>query len=132
MGEIVKVILISTDKRSNIAVIGKELRYSDCAFSNHTGLLCKYGFLYVVSDNEIEPGKEVYYIDKFTNKITSSGGAEYAESQNVIIATNDTELYDKVVANTNYEDADAIYNNVYIFKLPEEFIKSYVKQNGKI
>ena len=84
--------------------------------------------LYLTSDDEIKGGKEVYYIDKFTNKVTSSGGAEYGENQNVIIATTDKSL--KV--DTDLEDrVDVLYNNK-LPQIPESFIKYYIEKQGKV
>ena len=51
--------------------------------------------LYVTVSQNVIGGKEVYYIDKFTNKVTSSGGAEYGENQDVVIATTDTKIHYK-------------------------------------
>jgi hypothetical protein len=84
--------------------------------------------LYLTSDDEIKGGKEVYYIDKFTNKVTSSGGAEYGEKQNVIIATTDKSL--------NTLIAGGGEGNAGMWKLfpqiPESFIKYYVEKQGKV
>jgi len=89
--------------------------------------------LYLTSDDEIKGGKEVYYIDKFTNKVTSSGGAEYGENQNVIIATTDSSL--KLYEAETLASAPGFSlktNDILLPQIPESFIKYYVEKQGEV
>ena len=67
--------------------------------------------LYITVSQDVIGGKEVYYIDKFTNKLTSSGGAEYGSKQDVVIATTDTSY---------------LYPHKYLETIPQSFLKEYV------
>tara|TARA_B110000977_G_C11060943_1_gene485951 strand:+ start:1929 stop:2528 length:600 start_codon:yes stop_codon:yes gene_type:complete len=87
-----------------VVTLPTEDRTSKIWFDNDTQKLlfdplgvmnCNPLHLYITVSQDVIGGKEVYYIDKFTNKLTSSGGAEYGSKQDVVIATTDTKIHYK-------------------------------------
>jgi len=87
----------------------------------------KYQHLYFTSDEEIVKGKEVYYIDKFTGKVTSSGGASYVGKESVIIATTNKSLtfHDKIPIGENINGL-----HKQLPQISQSFIEEYVKAGG--
>ena len=87
-------------------------------------------YAYATMLQDVVKNKDTYYIDKFTNKVTSSGGAEYGDQQEVIIATNDPKL---TVDYKGYEYGTARKVNalVYLPQLQQSFLKEYVDNFDK-
>ena len=103
-----------------VVTLPTEDRTSKIWFDNDTQKLlfdplgvmnCNPLHLYITVSQDVIGGKEVYYIDKFTNKLTSSGGAEYGSKQDVVIATTDTSY---------------LYPHKYLETIPQSFLKEYV------
>lgn len=95
--------------------------------------------LYLTSNEEIKEGVNQYYIDKFTGKLSNSGGAEYGSKQDVVIATTDKSLHN---FHTHYgsgkywEDEPIVrtsdLSKPIIAQIPDFFIKYYVEKQGKV
>jgi hypothetical protein len=95
--------------------------YADTEFYQHQ-------HLYVTVSQYIIRGEQVYYIDKFTNKLISSGGAEYGSKQDVVIATTDPKL--SILTPTYFDKAktrrSSVLNQNPIPQLQQSFLKEYV------
>ena len=118
-------------KELEVAMLPTEDRTSKIWFHNNTKKLlfdpigvmnCTSQHLYITVSQEVIGGKEVYYIDKFTNKVTSSGGAEYGENQDVIIATTDPKLKTEKIS---YKIGTVIDRDP-IPQLQQSFLKEFV------
>ena len=77
--------------------------------------------LYVTVSQYIIRGEQVYYIDKFTNKLISSGGAEYGSKQDVIIATTDPKLKNTISIGI---DGTSMFKTIP--QLQQSFLKEFV------
>jgi hypothetical protein len=88
--------------------------YADTEFYQHQ-------HLYVTVSQYIIRGEQVYYIDKFTNKLISSGGAEYGSKQDVIIATTDPKLKNTISIGI---DGTSMFKTIP--QLQQSFLKEYV------
>jgi len=92
--------------------------------------------LYITEEQEIKGGGVKWYIDKFTNKPTSSGGAQYGSKQSVIIATTDPKLYKFEIWDDIAEkleqgelgEPDRVTNILPI--IPEGFVFYYANAGG--
>ena len=118
-----KVHLLPTEDITGLYSFNNKLIYNPEGGSSHTRNNKHLNF---TIEEKIKGGKEVYYIDKFTNKVTSSGGAEYGSKQNVIIATTDTKLAGSITRNKD-GGKSIIYG---LPKIPQSFVEEYAKQGG--
>lgn len=123
MKEPVEIILLPTEEEPNIGDLCTSIRpnYSDKPlifgeFENSYQDECCKQYLYITVSQEVEKGKEIYYIDEFTKKVTSSGGAAYGSKQDVIIATTDPKL-------TIFNTIDD--KTLYIPQVQQSFLKEY-------
>ena len=78
-------------------------------------------YVYITESKDVIGGEEVYYIDKFTNKVTSSGGAEYGAKQDVVLATTDPKL---VITTLLGPDGTSMFTKLP--QLQQSFLKEYV------
>tara|TARA_R110000851_G_scaffold305835_2_gene463993 strand:- start:111 stop:746 length:636 start_codon:yes stop_codon:yes gene_type:complete len=123
----VKAVMLPTEEEPNIGDLCTSIRpnYSNKPlifgeFENSYKEECKKQYVYITVSQDVIGGQEVYYIDKFTNKVTSSGRAEYGSKQDVIIATTDHKLTVK---------AEQAGDNVWMNPIPQvqqSFLKEYV------
>ena len=89
--------------------------------------------LYFTSDEEIKEGVNQYYIDKYTGKLSNSGGAQYESKQNVVIATTDKSLTVPKITNFGMqEECGGVLQVKSLPKIQQSFIEAYVKAEGKI
>lgn len=91
----IKVVMLPTEDKSCICMTKNKIYFypQNNWFSKDYETQPQH--LYITVSQNVIGGKEVYYIDKFTNKLTSSGGAEYGSKQDVVIATTDTKIHYK-------------------------------------
>ena len=82
--------------------------------------------LYLTYEREIKGGDNVWYIDKFTKKLSSSGGAEYGSPQDVVVATTNRKLIREIIVN-KYGT-----HELHHLDIPKSFIKYYVEKEGKV
>jgi len=68
-----------------------------------------------VEDREVKEGVDEWYIDDFLNKPRSSGGAQYAHKQKVVVATTCPELI-----------------KIGIPAIPEKFVRYYCYENADV
>jgi hypothetical protein len=97
MKKTVKILYLPTEEiiKNHIVKHFKEgalLTINDTLIGKVVDSQVQIQHLYITVLQYVIGGKKVYYIDKFINKVTSSGGAEYGRRQNVIIATTDPKL----------------------------------------
>ena len=97
MRNLVKVHMLPTEDKTDLGLLdNQKLGYiPNMHFNSDWNFVVKNWktqHLYFTSDEEIVGGKEIYYIDKFINKVVSSGGAAYGSKQQVIVATTDKKL----------------------------------------
>tara|TARA_R110000851_G_scaffold296262_1_gene451324 strand:- start:632 stop:1264 length:633 start_codon:yes stop_codon:yes gene_type:complete len=127
----VKVVMLPTADDSPIIVycsgLNKVLHKDNVSELNSSYYSsCKKQHIYITVSQDIIGGKEVYYIDKFINKLTSSGGAEYGSEQDVVIATTDPKLTIEI---------GAVSGTTYIEHLPQlqqSFLKEFISNpNGE-
>jgi hypothetical protein len=96
-----------------------EIPSTDIAFErNH--------HLYLTFEREIKGGDNVWYIDKFTKKLSSSGGAEYGSPQDVVVATTNRKLIREIIVN-KYGT-----HELHHLDISKSFIEYYVKKEGKV
>jgi hypothetical protein len=94
MKQLTKVVMLPTKDKTHLvkhATSTLLYYYNNLKEANDKKMYCNQ-HAYVTVSQDVIGGKEVYYIDKFTNKVTSSGGAEYGSKQDVVIATTDPKL----------------------------------------
>lgn len=110
------VVLLATDKESKLWItlsgtMSLSIKEGGIPFKVNEKL-GNNQHLYITSDEEIEKGVSVYYIDKYLNKVYNSNKAGYGEKQQVIIATTNTSLKS-------------------ITQIPQEYIQYYIEQYNK-
>ena len=89
----IEVVILPTEDKSTVYKLDNEtLHIGDFAKCEEGDKRRVNQHLYITVSQNVIGSKEVYYIDKFTNKVTSSGGAEYGEKQDVVIATTDKSI----------------------------------------
>ena len=67
--------------------------------------------IYITSNEEIKEGFNQWYLDRVLNKPYNSGGAQYAEKQDIIILTTDQELIKEGVQAIDDEFLEWFVNN---------------------
>ena len=124
MKEPINAVILPTEDKSTVYKLDNEtLHIGDFAKCEEGDKRRVNQHLYITVSQNVIGSKEVYYIDKFTNKVTSSGGAEYGEKQDVVIATTDPKLE---ASSTGYAGDRA---RTFYEKLPQiqqSFLKEFV------
>lgn len=131
----VEVVMLPTDNKTNIAIIGKNLIYSDCAFSNHEGLLCQYANLYGVTNEEINEGDNIIektglgYMQPTIATKENMAVKEHIIRCKKIIVTNNKDLKIKTAS---WMGVDGVSKNMYkpLPEFPQEFIEEYCDEGG--
>ncbi|PCI96646.1 MAG: hypothetical protein COB15_09670 [Flavobacteriales bacterium] len=127
MNKLCKVVMLSTEKESNIWKRGGKLEYNSSASKK-----INPQHLYITSDDEIKEGDwfiNVHYLDK---RAPEASG-RYAMNKNAVflnpkkvVATTDSDL----TMDTPIDDrVDVLYDNK-LPQIPESFIKAYCKAGG--
>jgi len=71
--------------------------------------------LYFIEDRKVKEGLDEWYIDQFLNKPRCSGGAQYKDKQQVIVATTDEDLIEQGIP-----------------AIPEDYVRHYCYKNGDL
>jgi len=131
-----KVVMLPTEKADNAIIkhanglLELVKFYMTQSWLEHRHMTSYH--LYVIDENYIDSYEDVLYIDKNTNQIMSSGGAQYGGKQDIIIATSDMDLimtHNRKLAEDSIEDSKKRYG---VGRIPTSFVTAFTESNGKI